>query len=373
MENTSIKRDSNFELLRIIAMVMIIFSHLRQHGLWFSPDNQYVFNSILCESIFRHFGAIGNWLFIFISGYFISSSKISYKKIFRLWFQVFSISLIIGFAVWISGIQVSPHFDSATIENYTKNGFEKSARLMSKKDIIRCLFPCYFSNNWFVTAYMTFLLIVPLLNNFLNKSNREEHKHCIWVLIIIGTVIPIFPMEAFFLPSAVMSFIIGFFIAKYIKLYSPEFFNNKRRNFIISLLFYMFISFWIFICMIIFKHFSFGQKYFPYFTFMFAGMNTFTVMCCALFLFCGFRLVKITYNRFVNIVASATFGVYLIHENLLINKWWWHKICKLDDFVSSPFLIPYMFLCVLITFTICTILELLRKNIIERVLFHKLQ
>ena len=354
-------------------MVMIIFSHLRQHGLWFSPDNQYVFNSILCESIFFHFGAIGNWLFIFISGYFISSAKISYKKIFRLWFQVFTISLIIGLAVWISGIYVSPAFDSATTENYILNGFEKSTRLMSKKDMIRCLFPCYFSNNWFVTAYMTFLLIAPLLNDFLNKISKEEHKHCIFVLIIIGTIIPVFPLESFFNPSTIMPFITGFFIAKYIKLYNPEFLNHKSRNFIISFLIYLFISMWILSCIIIFKYILIGQKYLSSFKNIFAGMNTFPVMCCALFLFCGFKLIKIPYNRFINIVASATFGVYLIHENLLINRWWWHKICKLEKFYYSPFLIPYMFFCVLITFTICTILELLRKNLIERVLLHKLQ
>ena len=112
------KRDSNFELLRIIAMILIVFSHENQHGIWFPQNHDFGFNYLFCKSIFSYFGAIGNWLFIFVSGYFITEQSFSYKKILRLWFQVFSISVIIGLVTWFSKITIAPCWDAKISEIY---------------------------------------------------------------------------------------------------------------------------------------------------------------------------------------------------------------------------------------------------------------
>lgn len=83
------KRMSNFELLRIIAMMMIVFSHFVQYGLmrngyqgafeiWYS---QSVISQLVTSSL--ALGSVGNGIFFMITGYFYSQkNKISLKKIF---------------------------------------------------------------------------------------------------------------------------------------------------------------------------------------------------------------------------------------------------------------------------------------------------
>ncbi|MDE5775333.1 MAG: acyltransferase family protein, partial [Treponemataceae bacterium] len=99
-------RDSNFELLRIFAMFIIILHHFAQHGIFFPPESasQFSFNFFVKEILWGTPGAIGNWLFIFISGFFISEKSASKEKIFRLWFQIFSTSVIIGLVFYFAKI-----------------------------------------------------------------------------------------------------------------------------------------------------------------------------------------------------------------------------------------------------------------------------
>ena len=106
-------RDSNFELLRILAMFLIVLSHLSQHGLWFAPDTAPSFNFLLSRF---SLGWLGNLLFMLISGYFMSHVQFSWKKLFRLWFQVFSISAFLGLAALASHIPVSVWYDDAAYQ-----------------------------------------------------------------------------------------------------------------------------------------------------------------------------------------------------------------------------------------------------------------
>ena len=72
------------------------------------------------------------------------------------------------------------------------------------------------------------------------------------------------------------------------------------------------------------------------------------------------------YHKWVNIVASATFGVYLIHDNGLIRQFLWSDIFKNSQYQESVFLIPYSIIVVAIVYFICTIIDLLRQRFIEK-------
>ncbi len=84
------QRDSNIELLRIIAMIMIVAYHLVSNGLlkvngygtydiW---NNGLLVNKIMAALLFPG-GYIGNMIFFMITGFFLAGSyKIhSFKKI----------------------------------------------------------------------------------------------------------------------------------------------------------------------------------------------------------------------------------------------------------------------------------------------------
>ena len=84
VENNKKVRNSNFELLRIIAMIMIIIHHYTVHGGWipFTYEN-FTFNMVLTQ-LMRYGGKIGCHLFMMITGYFMIKGKTNFKKIFKL-------------------------------------------------------------------------------------------------------------------------------------------------------------------------------------------------------------------------------------------------------------------------------------------------
>ena len=84
----NVERDSNFELLRIVAMLMIIGHHLALYG---APcdDPSYISPNILLCQFIQGGGKLGDNIFILITGYFsITADKVNYLKIYRLWKQM---------------------------------------------------------------------------------------------------------------------------------------------------------------------------------------------------------------------------------------------------------------------------------------------
>lgn len=88
-------RQSNFELLRIVAMFLIIISHiLARISIEESPASFSL--NVLLVNCRQMFGTVGNMLFIFISGWFITETTFSWRKFAALWFEVFFYSVAIG-------------------------------------------------------------------------------------------------------------------------------------------------------------------------------------------------------------------------------------------------------------------------------------
>ncbi len=93
------ERQSNFELMRIVAIVLIIAHHVAVHADWgnggvFFPENLTA-NAVILQSLLP-FGKIGVNLFVFVSGYFlIRSERSTWPKIVRIWTEMFFYSVVI--------------------------------------------------------------------------------------------------------------------------------------------------------------------------------------------------------------------------------------------------------------------------------------
>ena len=124
MENGVKERQSNFEVLRIFSMLLIVFHHLCQHGLWFPIGTDLSANLFLSQCFYSWTGQLGNWLFILTSGYFVSKSEFSWKKVFKIWFQIFSISLAIGITLFLTKIPLIGFSNT----DYESLGFFEAAK-----------------------------------------------------------------------------------------------------------------------------------------------------------------------------------------------------------------------------------------------------
>lgn len=340
-------------------MLIIILNHIGQHGIWFSPDAPVTANYILSKCICGWTGTLGNYLFIFVSGYFISRSEFSARKLFRIWFQVFSISAIIGCILFFTKTPVAG-FD------YSAVGFEKSASPMTVKDLITSFLPTLFANNWFAASYILFYLFTPFLNLSLKVLDQKKHRDLIVLMAVCSTVIYMIPSQRFFTKSDLFLFIMSYYIVNYIRIYKPKILDNQKLNIAVcSAMALLFIIWEIVIINLkdrvayISSHFSDVLSY-PF------TMSRFTSLIFAIFAFAIFRNLNIDENKIINKIAGTTFGIYLIHDNPWLRGILWHKIFGMDRMADSGLLVFYILFAVAATFAVCAALDLVRQYLLER-------
>lgn len=142
-ESVKVKmRDSNMELLRIVAMSMILVGHFFFHGL------NGILKGTLPHFISLPFTICGVNLFFMISGWFgvrftlKSVTRIVVTTIFFLWINYFALMLL---------------------------GADCNSKI-----IFMLLTPVEASGLWFIMAYLGILIASPLLNAGLRNMSRRE-------------------------------------------------------------------------------------------------------------------------------------------------------------------------------------------------------
>lgn len=189
------QRDSNLELYRIIAMLLIVSHH-------------YVVNSGLLGDIFEApltgvsatmliFGAWGKTginCFVLITGYFMCKSSFTWQKLLKLYLQITFYALVIYGIFCITG--------RAAISAFTSFFF---------------LLPVKSVKGDFVSCFMAFFLFIPFLNIFLDKLDKRHHRNLVILLLSVYTLLPTFLIDVSF--NYVTWFISIYFLASYIRFY----------------------------------------------------------------------------------------------------------------------------------------------------------
>ncbi|MCI5829688.1 MAG: hypothetical protein MR260_04405 [Spirochaetia bacterium] len=78
-----------------------------------------------------------------------------------------------------------------------------------------------------------------------------------------------------------------------------------------------------------------------------------------------FKDLKIRSSKIINLLGSATLGVYLIHENKDFKYFLWHGIFKTTEVQNHLHLILYAIVLTFLVFIACTLIDILRKKFIE--------
>ncbi|MEG1330530.1 MAG: hypothetical protein RSC97_03710, partial [Eubacterium sp.] len=102
--------------------------------------------------------------------------------------------------------------------------------------------------------------------------------------------------------------------------------------------------------------------------------NKITVFICALSMFLFFRTIKIPYNKWINRIASSTLGVLLIHANSdTMRQFLWKDVLKNTEFYASPWLCVHLFMSCILIYVICTMIDQIRMNCLEKPIFKMLE
>ena len=323
-------RQSNIELLRVVAMLMIIMSHV-QYAIYGYDSSNY--NKIFL-SFFVSMGQIGVILFILISGYFLCVKKFNVKNYLRLYLECVFYGLILYFI----GYNLK----------YTYVGF-----------VVEVFFPITSSQYWFLALYFVFYLLSPFINFVINKINKNTHLLLMSLIFIFTVILPSLKFSIYGQTPLFLWWLGLYLIGAYIRLYPKDFSSKKLAVFMLIFTFAILI----FGRVLAFnKHSNLNENYY-------CERINIVVVLFALSLFNLFRLSNIKQSKLINLLGGATFGVYIIHNSVYFQWYMWKRIFHIPDFLQSKYLWLVCVGSVFAIFIVGSIIDILRQKCIEKPLF----
>lgn len=337
-QSSTAQRYSNIEMLRIVCMAMIVLSHYF-HGV---PSGEHAVTiSHVAMQLLSSGAKIAVNVFVIITGYFLIRQKFRWLKLCKFFSCTYFWSLIIlTFAIFMFGIEkINPEL------------------------IKKSLFPLT-PLNWFARAYLILYIMFPLLNKFVLRVDKRKLLYVIMALTMYFYIIPtIMNVSKGGYINSMFMFSDMYMIGAYIRQHESEKLIKKIKIAGAVGAFVLYSSILIFDYMALSDPFYRVQGHVLSFTS--SGANLFVLMA-AMGLFVWGKDVKMAYCPRVNIIAATTFGIYLIHENALLVGWLWGDVVQVSRFFDTPFAVPHMLLSTAAVFAVCSVLEYLRIQLVER-------
>lgn len=345
------RRQANFELLRIVAMFMIIILHYLGKGGILVP-----FPFVAKENP----AAVLGWLieafcimslncYMLISGYFLVESAWKPGRVIPLLAQILFYSLLIPPALLLTGAE--------------------SAAGLGVYDWLGFALPIGTEHYWFATAYVVVYLFAPLLAAGIKKMEKRQLQ------ILILFLLCFFSFEKTFFPVRFVTdrngydfgwFLCMFVIAGYIRLYGIPWLEKQSHaaaGYVLSCL-----AVWqLALCCNTLG--AGGQEAFAYYAEILYTYNHVLCLTGAVSLFYVFKNIHITEGRFAGAVirfAPYTFGVYLLHEHILV-RYEWMKWLGVENVKESFLFVPHMAGCILLVYVIGTAIDVVRAWVFGKV------
>ena len=288
-------RDSNIELLRIVAMFLVLIDHSGYMSIN-PPSNDEVYSEPLlsfARYCSQSFSSICVNVFVLISGWF--GIKVKPIRVLELLFQCYFICLLAYFSLLILGM----------------------AEPMAVGGWISFML---FDDLWFVKAFLLLYLFAPMVNMFIG-SLSQKHFLCFLTAFLTIQFVHGFVTQASWFdkgmsPLTLMSL---YMIGRYMRLY-PNGMSTMNRW--IDLTVYIVTStLGAFLAFLLVRQGGEGYRFFSY--------ASPTIIVASIFFFLFF--VKISFeNKLINWIAASAFAVYVLNCEghfwalyLSTNHSWW--------------------------------------------------
>ena len=361
------KRQLNYELLRILAMLMIVCLHyLWKGGFLGNPERENMSAAGYVAWLIEAFCIVSVNVYVLISGYFGAGSDLNLDKKnvlarpFKIWKQVFFYSVLIG-AVAVVLSMLFPEMGIVP--------------KLDKYRIFVYIFPIVTEHYWFASAYIILCFFMPFLDRGIQALDKKSLGQLVGAFLLVFCLSKTFiPME---LPWDNSGYDAFWFVAlyitgAYIRLYGMPFIDSRIKA---AVLYIMSVS-------AIFASFLLIRRvYFTSGTFMpfIRYEYSYNYLFCYLGAIGLFMLFSDAFSkrggggwieRFrkpIELVSGAAFGVYLIHEHMEI-RYIWVRWFKCRDYVDAPLFVflGHMVFTVLTVYIACTAIEIVRQKISGR-------
>lgn len=292
----------------------------------------------IAYTFFRWCGQIGDTLFVVVTAWFLCDSKrVKLNKPIRMVLDAWVLS-ICGLVIAIIYIQPS------------------------MIEIIHSLLPIRYRVNWFVSCYIIYYLIHPLLNKAVSDMSEVSFKNMVRILFITYSLVGTFQQEYYF--TNLVGFVCIHYFVMYYKrgMYRDGDKTNNRRTILVALLI---IILWIVVL-------NFAGQYKA----MIKGMNLLGCTFMNPLIICiGVAVLDISvrsdpvYNMKINRLTKYSLIVYLIHANYF---WLTYGKYALINKLQQYFSLFATVVCMIILYTTVTpilswIYDRIFNNLLERI------
>lgn len=336
MQN-KILRKSNFELLRIIAMFLIVAGH-------FAAQTQAVSNTTGANCLIAlYFGSasrIAVNLFLMIGAWFMVDSDFKSKNVISLYSETWFYS--VTFTIFAIGMEPS---------------------LLSGKTLIKGVLPYTTISFWFVTIYIDLLLIAPFLKKafLLSRLNLKNLVVVLFYIVVVMSTVHGF-MDTVF--CALIYFAFCYLFIGYYKKYLVNKMGGASLLLICAIAIYSLMVATQYVCIQNEgKLFALINKAVSQYLSDYKSLPNFII---ALLTFTAFAKMKIDSNKVINRVAKSAFAVYVMHQVPAFYNVMWFKIFKADLWYgSSKYILFYISTCIVI-YIVAVIVDEIRRITLDK-------
>lgn len=282
-------------------MFMIVACHYCAHGIrhLLTPELSSIWlEGIQANRLFTSFlingGDIGNGIFFLLTGYFMFGKEYKIRRLVKLLGQVY----------FYAFFMILIFFVLRAFNIYKFSEFSSMSKLML---IINAIIPITSGSWWFIQTYIILFLFIPVINGFLEKLNSKSFIAVlclIWVFWLLPKTIGFWYSN---LQMAIFFYILGAGLKK----------SNLKINKFVYLISFCII--WGLLSLIditsshLIDNTTMNNKILKMF-YTAASMTILTPLAVVC-LFEFFKNLNMKNHKLINIIASTTFGIYLIHDS----------------------------------------------------------
>lgn len=335
------QRKSNMELLRIVSIFMIVIFHCAfKSGFSFEPG--FSVNKLIVKC-FWMLGELGVNLFMLISGYFMINGRFKWKKLIRLLAEAQFYYWLTVFISWRVGFGALP----------------------TGRSLFLAFFPVTVDRWWFLTVYILIYIFSPYLNILARAMDETTYRRFLLTALTLYCVIPTFfgfffnTTESMLYYNRFIWLVIVYFTGAYIWIRGEEKSERFSRKYAVPLAAASAVVLVVSIPVI--------DRYSGLFGALgttepayFWPPNTIPMLGLSIGIFALFLRLRIPYNPVINTVASATLGVYLLHDGVLA-YYIWQTVFQCAAHQESPLLTVRMLAVCAVILAAGTAVDLLRQ------------
>ena len=329
IDSGKLSRDSNMELLRIIAMflVLVVHSCFKSVGYPNTADAIAKPLSIFSRYVLQSASIICVNVFVLLSGWYGIKTRI--KSFCKFIFQVLFFS--IGFFLY--------HFLS-NLPSISLDGIV-SVLLLKGNDY------------WFVKAYIGLYILSPVLNMYAEKASRVQFRNTLIAFFSFQTLYGWISSGAswFELGYSTISFVGLYMLGRYVRLYRP-FYTRYSYKKDLSL-------YGIIVLATAVTAFALTYSGHCKDNIIYEYTSPFIILS-SLFLLLAFSKMHF-HNNVINWIAGSAFAVYLFHANrYFLNKVFCKKIAVWSNSMGTLPFITHTFLWIMLVFTVSILIDKIR-------------